>query len=102
MLSKLQQFILEACAEGGGAIARSVVDKNHGRSSSKAHQEHYKRIVTQSIDRLIERGLLVGYGAKTAEKFFITKIKLTPRGQKAAHECRKKRQQKLPYVRNTN
>ena len=97
MLSKLQQFILEACAEGGGSVQRSVIDAYHDRSSSKAQQEHYKQIITQSIERLIDRGLLVGYGTKTREKLFITKIKLTPAGKRAALAARKKRQQKLPY-----
>ena len=102
MLSKLQQFILEACVEGGGSVSRSVIDKNLDKSSSKAHEEHYKRIITASIERLIDRGLLVGYGIKTAEKLFITKIRITKAGKKAAFEYRKKRQQKLPYVRNKN
>ncbi len=102
MLSKLQQFILEACVEGGGSIGRSVVDKNPDKSSSKAQAEHYKQVITASIERLIERGYAVGYGTKTAEKLFITKIRITPAGKKAAFEYRKKRQQKLPYVRNKN
>ncbi|MBI1961667.1 MAG: hypothetical protein HYS45_03120 [Parcubacteria group bacterium] len=102
MLSKLQQFILEACVEGGGSVSRSVIDKSRDKSSSKAHQEHYKRIITASIERLIDRGHLVGYGTKTQQKLFITKIKLTLAGRKAALEYRKKRQQKLPYVRNKN
>ncbi|MBI2050428.1 MAG: hypothetical protein HYT31_01325 [Parcubacteria group bacterium] len=102
MLSKLQQFILEACVEGGGAIGRSVVDKNPDKSSSKAQAEHYKQVITASIERLIDRGLLIGYGAKTAEKLFITRIRLTPAGKREALAARKTKQQKIPYVRNKN
>lgn len=102
MLSKLQQFILEACVEGGGSVSRSVIDKSPDKSSSKAHKEHYKQIITQSIERLIDRGLLVGYGLKTAEKLFISKIRITPQGARAVRAARKTKQQKLPYVRNKN
>ncbi len=100
MLSKLQQFILEACVEGGGSISRSVVDKNPDKSSSRAQREHYKQIITASIERLIDRGLLVGSGTKTREKLFITKIRLTPAGKKAAFQARKTRQATLPLKKS--
>jgi len=102
MLSKLQQFILEACMEGGGSVPRSVVDASPEKSSSKAHAEHYKSIITVSIERLIDRGYAVGYGTKTQEKLFITKIRLTPAGKRAVFAARKTKQQKLPYVRSKN
>lgn len=100
MLSTLQQFILEACMEEGGAVSLNSVRKSRPQSTSKAHKEHFGRIITQSIDRLIARGLLTGYGVKTREKFFITRITLTPLGRRAASTARKKKQQTLPYVRN--
>jgi len=88
--------------EGRGSISRTVIDKNHGQSSSTSQQEHYKQVVTTSIERLIDRGFLIGYCTKTREKLFITKIKLTPAGKKAALAHRLTQQQKLPYVRNKN
>lgn len=100
MLSKLQQFILEACVEAGGSVSRSVIDKSPDKSSSKAQKEHYKQIITQSIERLIDRGLLVGYGTKTREKLFITKIRLTPSGKKVAHEYQKRKQASLPLKKS--
>ncbi len=98
-LSKLQQFILEECLEHGGQCSRLIVDKNYESSKSQAKEEHYKKIITQSIERLIDRGLLVGYGTKTKEKLFITKIRLTPSGRRTTQQLRKSRQKKLPLRR---
>ena len=73
-LSKLQHFIIEECFDRGSQCSRSIIDKNYESSKSKAQKENFKQIITQSIERLIDRGLLVGYGMKTKEKLFITKI----------------------------
>jgi hypothetical protein len=106
MLSKLQQYILEECLGRGGSCSRSVIDKNHEQSSSQSHKEHYKKIITQSIERLIERGFLVGIGTKTKEKLFITKIRLTTAGKREIKHMRLSKQRRLPlkksYVRNKN
>jgi len=96
MLSRLQQFIVEECLGRGGSCSRVVIDKNYEFSKSKAQKENFKKIITQSIERLIDRGFLVGYGMKTQEKFFITKIRLTSSGRRAANESRKSKQKKLP------
>ncbi|MAG28862.1 hypothetical protein CL632_01805 [bacterium] len=105
MISQLQQFILEECVEQRGSCSRSVIDKNQRASKSKAQKEHFKKITTQSIERLIDRGLIVGYGMKTKEKLFITKIRVTPAGKREVARIRKAKQRKLPlkkYVRNKN
>jgi len=95
-LSKLQQFILEECFDRRAQCSRSIIDKNYEFSKSKAQKENFKKIITQSIERLIDRGLLVGYGMRTQEKFFITKIRLTLSGKRIANEFRKSKQKKLP------
>jgi hypothetical protein len=105
MLSKLQQFILEECVEQGGSCSRSIIDRNYDQSTSKGKKEHFKKITTQSIERLIDRGILVGYGMKTREKLFITKIRLTSVGRREVASLHKSKQRKLPlkkYVRNKN
>jgi len=99
MLSYIQQFILEECLEHGSTCSRRVIDENYKTSKSKAQQDNFKKIITQSIERLIDRGLLVGYGMKTKEKLFITKIRLTPSGRKSVKEIRKARQKRLPLRR---
>lgn len=49
--------------------------------------------VAQSIEGLIKKGLLIGYGAKTAKKNFIQEVRLTPLGQKIAFKIN---EQSLP------
>ena len=101
-LSSLQKFILEECLEHNKMCSRRVVDDNYKISKSRSKEENFKKIITQSIERLIDRGLLVGYGMKTQEKFFITKIRLTPSGRRTANELRKSKQKKLPLRKRKN
>lgn len=96
MLSRLQQYILEECLARGGQCQRRIFDNSPAAKHSHAQTENYKKIVTQSIERLIERGLAVGYGMKTKEKLFIEKVKITSAGRKQAQNLRLARQAKLP------
>jgi len=102
MLSRLQQYILEECTARGGSISRRVLDSNYQASRSRARGENFKKIITQSIERLIDRGLAVGYGVKTKEKLFIDKVKLTAEGRSQAQQWRESRQTKLPLRKITN
>jgi hypothetical protein len=101
MLSRLQQYILEECVGRGGSISRRVLDSNYQASRSRARGENFKKIITQSIERLITRGLIVGYGIKTKEKLFIEKIKLTAEGRSQAQRWRESRQARLPLHKYT-
>ncbi len=96
MLSRLQQYILEECLARGGQCQRRIFDNNPEARHSRAQSENYKKIVTQSIERLIERGLAVGYGLKTKEKLFIEKVKLTAAGKHSVYKFRAARQTRLP------
>ncbi|MBU2494878.1 MAG: hypothetical protein KJ571_19830, partial [Bacteroidetes bacterium] len=64
-LSSLQKFILEECLEHNSACSRRIIDDNYKTSKSRSKEENFRKIITQSIERLIDRGLLVGYGMKT-------------------------------------
>lgn len=101
MLSRLQQYILDECALRGGGLGRRLLDANYEASRSRASEENYKKIITQSIERLIERGLLVGYGRKTREKLFIDKIRLTAVGRRVLENLRRRKQLRLPLHRQT-
>lgn len=94
--SGLQRFILEECLEQGNSCSRYIIDKKYDQSRSKSQKENFKKIITQSIERLISRGMVVGYGFKTKEKLFITTIKLTTQGKRVAKEIRISHQKKLP------
>jgi hypothetical protein len=53
-------------------------------------------IVTKSLERLIDKGFLVGYGVRTPKKWFIKEIKLTVAGRKMAKSLQGK-QAPLPF-----
>jgi len=98
-LSKLQQSILEECVEQKGQCARKDIDRIAGSLASKAKHENIKNVVTQSIERLIDRGMVIGFGTKTQHKLFITKIRMTARGKRLIGEVQASRQQKIPMRR---
>ena len=99
MFSSLQKSIIIKCWEKGGSCGRAAIEENSGRSQSQAKKENYKKIVTTSIERLIERGILIGYGIKTKDKLFINKIKLTALGRREASKILKLKQPALPLRR---
>lgn len=96
MFSSIQQYILLQCWQRGGLCSRRLLDSDYQASRSRAKAVNYKKIVTVSLERLIERGILVGYGIKTKDKLFINKIKLTPLGRKQASAILKLKQPALP------
>ena len=57
------------------------------------------KIITRSLERLIDRELLVGYGVRTAKRWYIKDIALTPKGKRLAHTLYQQRQQRLPIKR---
>lgn len=79
-LSKLQKHILKQC----------YILKPYGRVPRNKVEGFFKiprvKIVTRSIERLIDKGLLVGYGMRTPEKWFISEIRLTQGGKKQARQ----------------
>jgi len=53
--------------------------------------------VTRSIERLIDKGLMVGYGIRTPRKWFIKEVRLTTKGRREAKRLRGE-QQRLPLT----
>lgn len=68
--------------------------KNGRRTPVDGHQT---RVVSRAIDRLIGRGLVVGHGVKTAQKWYITGIRLRPAGRRVARALAGQ-QQRLPLA----
>ena len=80
---------------GGGKIGREKLEVFYLNQKNAPGKQERIKIITQSLERLINRGLLVGYGIRTPEKWFIKEIKLTAWGQKEAKKLWGE-QQKLP------
>ena len=89
-LSNLQQFILKEVFGNGQRCHRSKFNQFYKKAG-----EAEKKIITRSIERLIAKGDLVGWGHKTAEKWYTESVSLTTAGRKHARELWGK-QQKLP------
>lgn len=95
--SQLQKYTLcQALAHKDKLERRKLFEyyKNKNNEPSRTDQLN---IITKSCERLIDKGLLVGYGRRTAEKWFFTYFRLTAKGRKKALEIRKQKQQKLPF-----
>lgn len=95
-LSNLQKYILLKCLDLRGRLERKVFRKFYDQQENKPSDRYQENIVTKSLERLIDKDLLVGFGKRTAKKWFITHVKLTGRGLRLAKELLKERQEKLP------
>jgi Mn-dependent DtxR family transcriptional regulator len=99
-LSNLQKFILQKTWESNKTkISRDIFYSFYQNSKKAPNLKIQVNIVTKSIERLIERGILVGWATKTQHKLFITHIKLTPRGKKIAKKLLGQ-QAELPIFKN--
>lgn len=54
------------------------------------------KTVTKSIERLIDRGYLVGYGVRTPKKWFIKEVRVTRDGIKVYEKWLARKQKQLP------
>lgn len=77
-------------------MERKLLRQFYGKQSKPAEDRYQEGIVTNSLERLIDRGLAIGYGRRTPCKWFITHIKLTKQGIKKAIEILESKQRKLP------
>ena len=105
-LSGLQKYIIKTCyglkkipvkARFEKFYLRAEVFTKAGQSAkiipSKTEQI---KIISRSIERLINKGYAVGYGEKTQYKWFIMEIKLTALGRKISKKLQGE-QIKLPF-----
>jgi len=85
VLSELQKYILKTTLQSNKPrVSRNVFEKFYDNIKKSPAKKIRANIITKSIERLIDKGLIVGFGEKTQHKLFITQIRLTPIGKKAA------------------
>jgi len=95
-LSKLQKYILRTSSQNSKTkMSRDIFYKFYDSEKKVPAKKIQANIVTKSIERLIDKGLLIGFGEKTQYKLFITHIQLTTLGKKTAQTLFGK-QSKLP------
>lgn len=85
-ISLLQKFILQECYNRSGLRAErtGLVKFYSGQKAPK--KELRAKIITRSMESLIDKEFLVGYGVRTSHKWFIKEIRLTNKGVKIARK----------------
>ncbi len=96
-LSSLQKYIVLQCYEKGGRIDRKIFREFYKTPEQKALPKYQESIITKSLESLIDRELMIGFGKRTPHKWFITHVKLTKKGKKQALTILSQGQEKLPF-----
>ncbi|MCX6744437.1 MAG: hypothetical protein NTX82_02845 [Candidatus Parcubacteria bacterium] len=86
-LSSLQKYILLQSFDSKNKLDRKVLLGFYGSSKKKLNRDIMVNSITNSIERLIKKGLIVGFGEITKEKIYINKIRLTKEGRVLAKKA---------------
>ncbi len=90
-LSALQRHVLKECAQSPKPrLARRIFTEYYKRRPTP---RSIAESITVSLERLIDKGFLIGFGRRTPKKWFIEEVKLTPRGRKMARQLLGQQQQ---------
>jgi len=95
-LSQLQKFILRSVYSARNKVKRNIFLKFYDKQKKKPKKEDQQGSVTRSMESLIKKGLMIGFGRRTPEKWFIEEVKLTSKGKKQIKKLNGK-QQVLPF-----
>jgi len=94
-LSKLQKYILLQSFDSKNKLDRKVLLGFYSAYKKKPKRDIMVNSITSSLERLIKKGLIVGFGELTKEKIFINKIRLSKEGRLVAKKLLGE-QKKLP------
>ena len=83
-LSALQKYVLTTCWGKKGRVSKKAFEGFYARRKPRPAKAHIPGIITKSLERLTERGLINAHGTKTQEKWIIQSVSLTARGRRAA------------------
>jgi hypothetical protein len=97
-LSPLQKFLLKECLDSA-VTKRSAFKKFYVKQAKPPKVEDQQNAITKSLERLIDRGYMVGYGRRTPEKWFIESVRLTAPGKRTGRALLGKQQQ-IPFTRH--
>lgn len=85
-LSSLQKYILRECYGTRGVYGRGRLVSFYTKLKPAPKKEDQQNTITKSLERLIDKELMIGYGRRTPHKWFIDQIKLTPKGRRTARK----------------
>ena len=95
-LSPLQKYILKTCYTYlAKVVGRAGFAKFYETQKLKPKADDVVNIITKSLESLIDKGLMVGYGVRTPEKWYIKEVRLLPQGRRTARKLLGE-QQSLP------
>lgn len=77
-------------------MPRGRLERFYEKRRIKPKKDDIVNIITKSLERLIDKELLIGCGVRTPHKWYIKEIKLTPKGRKETKKYLGE-QQKLPF-----
>lgn len=84
-LSSLQKHILTMAWENRKArVSRDKFNAFYKILKKAPAKKLQIKIISRSLERLIEKGLLIGFGEKTQHKLYIHQVQLTAAGKKTA------------------
>ena len=96
-LSDLQKYILkQAWSTKDKIVSKNILKRFYNDKKTLPPPADLINIITKSVERLIKKELVIGYGWRTPHKWFIRQVKLTPQGRKIAKTLFGI-QQKLPF-----
>ncbi len=94
-LSSLQKFILTACYARKGKLKKNVLLGFYEKQKEKPSEKDQVDTITKSVESLIDKGMMVGYGVRAPTKWYIEEVRLMPEGRKVARKLLGE-QQRLP------
>lgn len=94
-LSPLQKFLLKECLDSS-VTKRSALKKFYAKQAKAPKSEDQQNAITKSLERLIDRGYMTGFGRRTPQKWFIESVRLTSAGRRAGKNLLGKQQQ-IPF-----
>lgn len=85
-LSNLQKFILLSVLGTKTNYKRNLFHRFYNKQKKPPKKDDQQGIITRSLERLIDKGLMIGYGRRTPEKWFFDEVRLTSKGRKEARK----------------
>jgi len=79
-------------------ISRRGLERFYNNYPHKPKDKDIQNTITKSLERLIDKELLIGYGRRTPHKWYINDIKLTTSGRKLAKKLLGE-QQTFPFIK---
>lgn len=95
-LSGLQKFIITNCGENKSFVKKEDFYSFYAKEELIKNKKVIQDAVHRCLENMVAKDILIAYGKKTAQKWFIEKVKLTIAGKNIFRELITSRQRKLP------